>query len=108
MHHTYWSRKLGATHVSFFHGLDAKNCKPIHLNGAFHASLMILGFVMASTAEAKYGALYHNCQTGIIFRLTLEETGLKQPEAPVHCNNTTVVGIANNSIKRQYLHLMEM
>ncbi len=40
---------------------------PIRLNGAFHVSTTILRFVVASAAEAKLGALYHNCQTGIIF-----------------------------------------
>jgi hypothetical protein len=41
--------------------------EPICLNGAFHVSTTILRFVVASTAEAELGALYHNCQTGIIF-----------------------------------------
>jgi hypothetical protein len=40
----------------FFHGLDAKNGEPIHLNGAFHVSSTILQFVVASAAEAKLGA----------------------------------------------------
>ena len=51
----------------FFLGWMPTNNAPIRLNGAFHVSTTILRFVVASAAEAKLGALYHNCQTGIIF-----------------------------------------
>ena len=85
----------------FFLGLMPKNGNPIQLNGAFHVSMTIMRFVVASAAEAELGALYHNCQTGIIFRLTLAEMGYLQPQMPVHCDNATAVGIANNTIKRQ-------
>jgi hypothetical protein len=85
-----------------------KNREPIRLNGAFNVSSMILQFVVASAAEAELGALYHNCQMGIIFRLTLKEMGHRQPKTPVHCNNVPTVGIANNSIKQQHLRSMEM
>ncbi len=51
----------------FFMGWMAKNGEPIKLNGAFHVNTPILRFVVASAAEAKLGALFHNCQDGIIF-----------------------------------------
>ncbi len=78
------------------------------MNGAFHVSMMILRFVVASVAEAELSALYHNCQTGIMYRLTLDNMGHPQPKTPVHCNNVTAVGIANNTIKRQPSRSMEM
>jgi hypothetical protein len=53
----------------FFMGWMPQDGKPISLNGAFHVSTIILDFVVPSTAEAELGALYHNCQTGIIFDL---------------------------------------
>jgi hypothetical protein len=34
--------------------------------------------------------------------------GHLQPKTPVHCNNATAVGIANNTIKRQHSWSMEM
>jgi hypothetical protein len=34
--------------------------------------------------------------------------GHLQPETPVHCNNAMVVGIANNTIKRQHSQSMKM
>jgi hypothetical protein len=52
---------------NFFMGWMPQDGEPIRLNGAFHVSTTILHFVVASTAEAELGALYHNCQTGIIF-----------------------------------------
>jgi hypothetical protein len=64
--------------------------------------------VVASAAEAELGALFLNCKEGIIFRLTLEELGHPQPRTPVHCDNATTVGIANNTVKRQQSRSMEM
>jgi hypothetical protein len=44
----------------------------------------------------------------MIFQLTLEDLGHPQPKTPIHCDNATDVGIANNTIKRQQLQAMEM
>ncbi len=85
-----------------------KDGKSIWLNGAFHVSTTILCFVVASAAEAELRALYHNCQIGIIFWLTLTDMGHLQPKTPVHCNNATAVGIANHTIKQQCLQSNEM
>jgi hypothetical protein len=93
----------------FFMGWMPKDSEPIQLNGAFHVSTTIMIFVVASTAEAKLGALYHSCQTKIIFWLTLaDKMGHLQPRTPVHCNNATDVGIANNTIKWQHSRSLEM
>ena len=92
----------------FFLGRVPKDGKPTWLNGVFHMITTILRFVVASAAEAELGALYHNCQTGIIFRLTLTDMGHPQSNTPVHCGNATAVGIANNTIKGQCSGSMEM
>jgi hypothetical protein len=92
----------------FFMGWQPADGKPIRINGAFHVSIDILHSVVASTAEAELGALYHNCQTGIVFCRTLDAMGHKQPKTPVHCNNATAVSITNNTVKRQRLRSMEM
>jgi hypothetical protein len=42
----------------FFMGWHADSTKPIKLNGAFFTLCAILRFVVASTAEAKLGALF--------------------------------------------------
>ncbi len=85
----------------FFMGWMPKNGEPIKINGAFYVNATIIKFVVASAAEAELGALFHNCQDGIIFRKTLADMGHPQPKTPVHCDNATAVGIANNTIKWQ-------
>jgi hypothetical protein len=47
-------------------------------------------------------------QEGYDFCLTLEKLGRPQPKTPIHCNNNTAVGIANNTIKWQQLGSIEM
>jgi hypothetical protein len=51
----------------FFLGWLPVNGQPIRLNRAFHTLCLILRFVVASAAEAELGALFFNCQEGMIF-----------------------------------------
>jgi hypothetical protein len=92
----------------FFMGWMPVDEEPIKLNGAFHVSANIMQFVVASVANAKLGALYHNCQIGITFHDILNDMGHPQPKTPVCCNNATAVEIANNTVKRQCSRSMEM
>ena len=59
--------------------------------------------VAASAAEAELGALFLNTHEAKVIRLTLHELGYKQPPTPIHIDNTTAVGIVNNTIKCQQL-----
>jgi hypothetical protein len=63
---------------------------------------------VAPAAEAELGALFMNCQEGMIFKATLEDLGHPQPPISVHCDNATAIGIVNNTIKHQRLRAMEM
>ncbi len=92
----------------FFMGWMPKDGEPIKLNGSFHTNLSIMRFVIASAAEAELGALFHNCQTGMIFWQTLADLGHPQPKTHVHCNNATAVGIGNNTVKHQQSRSMKM
>jgi hypothetical protein len=85
----------------FFMGWHADPTKPIKLNGAFFTLCAILRFVVASAAEAKLGALFLNCKQAKKIRLPLKEMGHPQPPTPIHCDNSTAVGIKNNTVKRQ-------
>jgi hypothetical protein len=38
-----------------------KDDAPIQINSAFHVSMNVIRFVVASAAEAELGALFHNC-----------------------------------------------
>ena len=69
------------------------------LNGAIHVTCTILKLVTASAAEAELGALFLNAQDAEVFRLVLAELGHPQPPTPIHIDNTTTVGIVNNTIK---------
>ncbi len=102
---SYWTEPEACSRACshFFMGSLPCNGKPIILNGVFHTLCAILQFVVASAAEAKLGALFLNCQEGMIFWLTLEDLG-----QPVHCDNATAVRIANNTIKWQHSRAMEM
>ena len=92
----------------FFLGSLPKNGKPIKLNGNVAITCAILKLVAASAAEAELGALFLNAQEARIIRLTLAEMGHPQPPTPIHVDNTTAVGIVNNTIKRQRSRAMEM
>ena len=85
----------------FFLGSLPKNGCPIRLNGAILTNCTILKCVAASAAEAELSALFPNAIEAKIMRLTLEEMGHPQPPTPIHCDNTTALGIVSNSIKRQ-------
>ncbi len=85
----------------FCMGWSPKDRDPIKLNGACFILCAILRLIVAFAAEAKLGSLFLNCKEGMTFCLTLEELGHPQPKTPIHCNNATAVGIANNSVKKQ-------
>jgi hypothetical protein len=92
----------------FFLGSLAHDGDPIKLNGAIHVQCTIIKLVAASAAEAKLGALFLNAQDAKVFQLILAGLSHQQPPTPIHIDNTTTVGIVNNTIKRQQSRLMEM
>jgi hypothetical protein len=59
-------------------------------------------------AEAELGALFLNAQEAKIMQLILIELGHPQPPTPIHIDNTTTVGIVNNTVKRHQSRAMEM
>jgi hypothetical protein len=85
----------------FFLGSIPHDGHPIFINGAIHITCTILKLVAASAAEAKLCALFLNAQEAKVMRICLKELGHPQPPFQIHINNTTTVGIVNNTIKRQ-------
>ena len=75
-----------------------KDGNPIQINGPIQIHASICKFVVTSAAEAKLGALFYNIQEGTILQLALKELGHLQPPTPVHCDNITAVGIANDTV----------
>ena len=107
---SYLNEPHGRSRVAGFYFLGSASdpTKPIQLNGAIHVACSVIKFTVASAAEAELGALFLNCREGKIIRLTLEELGHPQPPTPVHCDNATAAGIANDTIKKQRSRAMEM
>jgi hypothetical protein len=92
----------------FFLGSTPRDRSSIKINGAVHITCTILKLVGASAVQAELGALFLNAQEAKVIRLVLEELGHPQPPTPIHIDNTTTVGIVNNTIKQQRSHAMEM
>ena len=92
----------------FFLGSIPKNGEPIFLNGNIAVTCAIIKIVAASAAEAELGALFINAKEANIIRIILSELGHPQPPTPIHVNNTTAVGIVNNTIRRHRSRSMEM
>ncbi len=107
---SYLNEPHGRSRVAGFYFLGSASVpnQPIHLNGAIHVACSVIKFTVASAAEAELGALFLNCREGKIIRLILEELGHPQPATPVHCDNATAAGIANDTIKKQRSRAMEM
>ena len=61
-----------------------------------------------SAAEAELGVLFMNTKEGCTLKLTLKELGHPHPATPIHCDNTTMVGITNGTLKQQRSWSMEM
>ena len=62
----------------------------------------------ASAAEAELGALFLNIKEGKVLQLALRELGHRQPPTPVHCDNSTAAGIANDTVEKQQSRSMEI
>ena len=71
---------------------------PSILNGAVLNLAAIMKMVLSSAAEAKFGALFHNTKEATPLRTTLEELGHPQPPTPVLVDNSTAIGLANDTV----------
>jgi len=100
---SYLSSGKGRSRADRYFSLGSlsRNGEPIWLNDNIHITCAILKLVTVSAAEAEFGALFLNDQEAKMLRPTLRKMGHPQPPAPIHVNNTTTVGIINNTIKCQ-------
>jgi hypothetical protein len=92
----------------FFLGDILQDSEPIFIDGTIHITCIIIKLVAALAAEAELGALFLNAQEAKVIQLILKELGHPQLPTPIHIDNTTTVGIVNNTIKRQQSQAMEM
>ena len=77
-------------------------------NGAVLTVAQIIKAVMSSAAEAELGALYINCREAIPARHALIAMGHPQPPTPIQTDNTTALGVVNNTIAPRRTKAMDM
>ena len=86
---------------------DPDNYIPL-LNGIIHVVCKILHNTMSSGAEAELGALFLNAKEAVPIRTTLIEMNWPQPPTPIQVDNSTAVGISNQTIKQKIPKAMDM
>ena len=72
---------------------------PSVVNGALFAFSTIIDVVVASAAEAEYGAAFMAARHGEHTRTILTALGHPQPPTPLLCDNKCAVGLAHDTIK---------
>jgi hypothetical protein len=71
------------------------------LNGSILNVATVIKDGVASAAESEVGACFHNAQSGDPLRVTLTELGHTQPPTPIRTDNSTALGIVNETIKQK-------
>jgi hypothetical protein len=82
--------------------------QPFAINGAVHALSNQLSIVTGSAAETECAGLFANGQHGQWLRYVLDQMGYVQPPTIIVCDNTTAVGLANNTLKLKRSKFMDM
>ena len=78
------------------------------LNGPVLTLAKIIKFVMLSAAEAKLAALFMTAKDMVPLCQTLIEMGWPQPKTPVQVDNSTAVGVTNQTIVPKRTKSMDM
>eukprot|EP00804_Cyclotella_cryptica_P005170 CCRYP_014218-RA/>CCRYP_014218-RA protein AED:0.46 eAED:0.46 QI:0/-1/0/1/-1/1/1/0/194 len=77
-------------------------------NRAVLTIVQIIKAIMSSAAEAELGALYINAHEVIPLRHLLIEMGHPQPPTPIQTDNSTALGVVNNTIQPKHTKAMDM
>ena len=77
-------------------------------DGVILTVVHVFKMVMTLVAEAELGALYINCRKAIPVHHQLEEMGHVQPPTPIQTDNTTALGVVNNTIQPRRTKAMDM
>ena len=78
------------------------------LNGAILHLAAIMKMVLSSAAEAEFGALFHSTKEATPLHTTLEELSHPQPPTPVLVDNSTAVGLANDTATQRHSRTIDM
>ena len=99
---------VGARSHQGGHFFLGNKSNPDILNGAILHLTAIMKMVLSSAAEAEFGALFHNTKEATPLHTTLEELGHPQPPTPILVDNSTAIGLANDTITQRCSHAIDM
>ena len=99
---------VGARSRQGGHFFLGNKSNPDILNGAILHLAAIMKMVLSSTAEAEFGARFHNTKEATPLRTILEELGHPQPPTPVLVDNSAAVGLANNTVTQHCSRAIDM
>jgi hypothetical protein len=119
---SYLSLPKATSRVAGYHYLSSKPTTPGKapdrdepmppINGAVNVLCNILRVVVSSAAEAEMAGLFHNAKEAVPLRIALRiallEMGHTQPPTPIVTDNSTVAGIANDTVKQKQSKSMDM
>ena len=77
-------------------------------NGPILNTMGILANVMSAASESEVAPLITNMKEGVIQRIALEEMQWPQPPTPITVDNSTVAGLARDTIKANKSRAMDM
>ena len=89
---------IGACSQQGGHFYLGNKTDPDILNGAILNLAAIMKMVLSSAAEAEFSALFHNTKEVTLLCTTLKELGHPQPPTPTLVDNSTAVGLANDTV----------
>ena len=104
---SYLSESKERSHVNGHFTLSNNSSDPSN-NWYVLTVAQIIKAVMSSAAEAKLGALYINFREAIPARHTLIAMGHLQPPTSTQTDNTTALGVVNNTIAPRRTKAMGM
>ena len=109
---SYLSVSKARSRAAGYHYLSDKVDNPSKqqppLNGPVNILCKILKNVLSSAAEAELAGLFLNGKEAVPQQITLEELGHPQPPTPMVTDNSTAMGIANDSVKQKRSKAMDM
>ena len=105
---SYLSEPIAQSRCVGYFYLGTKPDTPHYHNGPNLSTTNIINTVVTSAAEAEYVSLNMNAKTAVPIRHTLIELGYEQPPTPIQADNTTAVGLANDSIEQKYSKPLNM
>jgi hypothetical protein len=82
--------------------------QPTRINGTISAISTIIPCVVSSAGEVEYAALFTGGQHAAGLRTILTDMGYPQPPTTILCDNTSAIGLVNDTIKQKRSKAIDM